>query len=362
MNLTDIAGIRLISQQIAETNFSNLKDIVGWMGAMQAQDFAMIKWAIGVRLPNSTEKIVETAINNGEVIRTHLLRPTWHIVSSDDIYWILDLTAYKIKASLKSRHNGLELTEKVLSKSNSIIEKALSERDYLSREELVTKLKNAKISISENRASHLLFHAELDGIACSGPIKNGKQTYALLEKRVPRTKYFSKEEALANLAKKYFSSRCPATVQDFIWWSGLSVSDAKRAFEMIKDDFISETIGSQTYLLSNSFFSPVREKESIYLLPAFDEYIISYKDRSASLPFENHKKAVSNNGIFRPIIVINGQVTGIWKRTITKDKVIVETKLFEQQNKATIKLIEKASLHFGQFLEKKVEVDTNQPG
>jgi hypothetical protein len=357
MNLTDIASIRLISQQITETKFETAKDIVSWMGAIQAQDYAMVKWAIGVRLPNSTDQRIETAINDGEVIRTHLLRPTWHLVSANDIYWMLALTAPQIKTLLKSRHRGLELSQAIFTKSNSIIEKALKGGTHLTRKELMGELEKAGIATDDNRASHLLLWTELDGIVCSGATKGGKQTYALLEERVPKPNPVTKEEALATLAKKYFTSHGPATIRDFVWWSGLSVSDAKQALEMVKSDFISETIDSQTYWLGNSASIPKTDLESVYLLPAFDEFIISYKDRSASLPYENHNKAVSNNGIFRPLIVVNGQVTGIWKRTTKKDKVIVETELFTQPNKTSKSLIEKASIQFGNFLEKKTEIN-----
>ena len=155
MNLADIANIRLLSQQIAGTKCKSAKDIVAWMGAMQAQDYAMVKWAIGVRLPNATEQLIETAINNGEIIRTHLLRPTWHLVSADDIYWLLRLTAPQIKAALKSRHKELALSEAVFTKSNTIIEKALRGREHLTREELMAALAKAKIATDENRSSHL---------------------------------------------------------------------------------------------------------------------------------------------------------------------------------------------------------------
>jgi hypothetical protein len=331
--------------------------MVGWMGAMQAQDYAMAKWAIGVRLPNSTDRAIETAINSGEVIRTHLLRPTWHLVSVDDIYWMLELTAPHIKASMKSRHKELGLAEIILRKSNTIIGKALRVGNHLTREELIAELGKAKIATDNNRASHLLAWAELNGIVCSGTTKSGKQTYAPLEERVPKTKRLTREEALATLAKKYFTSHCPATLHDFVWWSGLPVSDAKQALEMVKSHFISETIDSQTYWFTNFFSIPKTDKEGVYLLPAFDEFIISYKDRNASLPFENHNMTVSNNGIFRPVIVVNGQVTGIWKRTIKKDKVIVEMEFFKQPDKTTKSLIEKALIHYGHFLEKKTEIN-----
>jgi hypothetical protein len=354
--LTDIAAIRLFSQQIGKTKFKTAKEIVHWMGAMQAQDYAMVKWAVGLRLPNSTDQAMESAIHNGEILRTHLLRPTWHLVSAEDIRWMLELTAPQIKAALKSRHRELGLSETSITKSKAVIEQALKGGKHLTRSELVAELEKNGIMTSENRASHLLLRAELDGIVCSGAKKGKNQTYALLEERVPKTKSLSREKALAKLAGRYFASHGPATLQDFVWWSGLSVSDAKQALEMAKSDLISEKIGSYIYWFTNFTSIPKRDMEDVHLLPAFDEFIISYRDRSAALPFENHHKAVSDNGIFRPVIIVNGQVMGIWKRMIKKEKVVLETEFFKGPGKATMLQIEKATVQYGCFLEKEAEL------
>jgi hypothetical protein len=353
----DIAKIRLASQQITETKFKSVREIVGWMGAMQAQNYAMVKWAMGVRLPGSTEEDIEAAISKGEIIRTHLLRPTWHIVAADDVYWLLDLTAPRLKASLKTRHNQLELSEAILTKSNAIIEKTLSGGEHLTREALVAELQKAEIATDKNRASHLLYWAELCGISCSGATKGGKATHALLAERVPKPNPLTREEAWAKLAQRYFTSHCPATLQDFVWWSGLSAGEAKQALAMVKSAFIGETIHSQTYWLDPSFSMPKINEESVYLLPAFDEFMISYKDRRASLPLEDHKKSISDNGIFWPIIVVNGQVVGNWKRAVKKDKLFVETQFFKQPDGATKKLAEKAAVPFAQFLGKHLQIN-----
>lgn len=353
MNLTDIARMRLASQQITATEFTSAKEIVGWLGAMQAQDYAMIKWAVGVRLPGITDDEVETAVSTPHLIRTHLLRPTWHLVSADDIYWLLALTAPQIKAKLKSRHRELALSTAVFRKSHAVLENALVGGKQLSRTAVLAEFAKENIATDNNRASHLLLQAELDGLVCSGA---GKQTYALLEERVPKSNPLTREEALARLAHRYFSSHGPATLPDFVWWSGLSVGDARHALELVKPELVSETIDSQTYWFSPSFSMPPSDQESVYLLPAFDEFIISYKDRQAILPFAHHKKAVSNNGIFWPTIVVNGQVIGTWKRTLKKDKVVIETQFFEQPKHSTKSLVEKAAISFGFFLGMKVEI------
>jgi hypothetical protein len=355
MTQNDVANTRLISQQINATKFETAKEIVGWMGAMQAQDFNMAKWAIGLRSKNATEQNIDAAINSGEIIRTHILRPTWHFVSSDDIYWMLELTAPRIRSSMKGRNIQLELSENIFKKANNIIEKALSGNINLTRKELLNELNKTKIETDHNRASHILFNAELEGIICSGKMKEKQTTYALLNERIEKPVQIKKEEALYKLASKYFESHCPATLQDFIWWSGLSVSDAKHALELIKSNFISEKINTQEYWFPNSFSIPKKFKESVFLLPAFDEFLISYKDRSATIISEHQRKAFSNNGIFWPTIVMNGQVSGIWKREIKKAKIIIETNFFYQQNKE-VKQIQKAAEKFGYFLNHKAEI------
>jgi hypothetical protein len=355
MDLTDIVNIRLISQRIAKSRIERVKDNVEWMGAIQAQDYEMAKWAVGVRLPTSTNRSVEAAISRGEILRTHLLRPTWHFVSAEDIYWMLALSAPGIKASIRSREKDLELTGSVLAQSDAVIEKALQGGKHLTRAELQSALENAGIATGRNRLSHFLLRSELDGIACSGEVKAGKQTYALLEQRAPRTAPIPKEEAIAKLAKTYFMSRGPATLQDFVWWSGLSTAEAKQGLETVKADFLSETIRGSTYWFFGSSPIPSPHDGCVYFLPAYDEFILSYADRSAALQFEDLNKAVSNNGIFRPVIVVDGQVAGIWKRTIKNDKVSVETFYFRHPDQKTTSLIENAAEQYGQFLDKKTE-------
>ena len=356
MDASNIATLRLQNQQISATNFKTVKELVGWMGAMQAQDFNQAKWAIGARLPNLTEDQIELALNQGEIFRTHLMRPTWHFVSAEDIYWLLELTAKQIKSTTKSRHRDLGLTESELQKSKEVFIKSLEGNRSLTREELGDQLNRAEINTFEQRLPHILMDAEIDGIICSGAISGKKQTYALLSERVPVKKAFSKDEALALLAKKYFTSHGPATLPDFVWWSGLPIADARKALEMNKATLISETIGTDTYWFADSVYLPSSPPDSVYLLPAFDEYLISYKNRSAAITLEDHTKAISNNGIFRPVIVVNGQISGLWKRTTKKDTVLIELDHFRPHSKKEIGLIEKAAESFGYFSGKKTEV------
>jgi hypothetical protein len=352
----NITHLRLLNQQISKTKFKNPKDLVGHMGAMQAQDYAMAKWAVGVRLPGFTEKKIEAALDKGEIIRTHVLRPTWHFISAEDVYWMLELSEPQIGAALRARHKELELSDKILAKTNTIIAKLLEGEKYLTRDELVTALEHAKIATDNNRSSHILMRAELDGLICSGKITNHKQTYALLSDRVKKKKSITRQEALAKLALCYFSGHGPATLADFTWWSGLPVKDARLGLELVKEKFISEKLKDEIYWFPASLKVPAAIKPLVHLLPAFDEFLISYKNRTASLLAEHHKKAFSSNGIFWPTIVVNGHVTGLWKRSVKKDTVTIETNFFHPHDAATIKLLEKAADAFGDFLGKKAQL------
>ncbi len=353
MNFAEISNIRLSNQKIETTTFAQAVEVVSWMGAMQAQDYNMAKWAIGQRMSEATDEKVESALNEGKIIRTHLMRPTWHFVSAGDIYWMLDLTAPRIKSAMKSRNKELELTDAVLNTCFGMLEIELSETLNLTREQITKLFHQAKIKTDENRLSHILMSAELEGLLCSGRKIGNKHTYALLSERVPDRKVMLKDESLAELARRYFNSHGPATLKDFTWWSGLTVAEARKALDFVKPEFISETLNPDEYWLSKATVS-VEGEASAHLLPAFDEFLISYTDRSASLELAHNRKAVSNNGIFYPVIVINGQVSGTWKRTTQKDRVKIETHLFTAIHDNSLAQITKEIGAYSGFLNKKL--------
>jgi len=350
--------MRLASQQLVRTKCSTPKEVVSSMVAMQAQDFPMARWAIGARVIGATDLDVLTAIDEARIIRTHMLRPTWHFVAAEDVYWLLELTAPQIRTGQKARERQLELTEAVYAKSNSVIEDSLKDVDFLTREQLLNAVERAGIAIDQNRSAHLLMRAEVDQIICNGPIRSGKPTYALLARRVRKIKRLTKEEALAKLAQRYFFSRCPATQQDFAWWSGLPAGAVRQAMDLAKADFHPEKMQEHTYWIPNNLSIHGQRSLNAQLLPPFDEFIVGYNERSAAIPpeYEMHMKDISNRGVFRPIIVINGQVAGIWKRTIQKDSVIVELQPFEPLSSSIQKLMITAARQYGSFLGKSVEI------
>lgn len=329
LNIDTIPLLRSHNQQITDSRFRTAKEVAAWSGALQAQDYNMAKWALGIRIQDSTEVMINSEFDSGRIIRTHLLRPTWHIVSSDDIYWILALTAPGIKSSLKYRDRQLGLTDNIYRKCNKFFEKTLSDMNHKTRDELIGELADAGISTDNNRASHIFMRAELDGIICSGKQKSGKPTYALLEEWVPHKNKKSRKEALKELAKRYFSSHGPATLKDFSWWSGLTAGDSGLALDLNRSDLVSDKFENQTYWFAESDYKLKVTDKDVYLMPAYDEFLIGYRDRTASLSLVYNRKAISNNGVFYPTILSGGQITGTWKRSIKGNHIILTFNLFK---------------------------------
>ncbi|HTA82087.1 MAG TPA: winged helix DNA-binding domain-containing protein [Bacteroidia bacterium] len=355
MTIADLAHYRLINQQVTEKKCTSVKELVGCLGAIQAQDYYMAKWAIGVRLKKSTDALIEQAIDNAEIIRTHVLRPTWHFVAATDIRWMLELTAPHVRTILNSNGNRLGLTEKVYGKSHDIIIKELIGGKQLTREELMAELKKNKIATNDLRALHIMMRAELDGIVCNGSRRGKQFTYALMDERVPKAKRMDREEALTKLATRYFTSHGPATVYDFAWWSGLKMVDAKLAIELIRKSFDSRIINDKTYWF-NDLGIKKKKTEGVHFLPAFDEYIISYKDRTTVMEPEMLKSAILKNAIFKPILVINGKVEGIWTRSIKKDRVEVDLNFFKFANKVNKQVLEDAIESYGHFMGSEIQL------
>jgi len=311
------------------------------MGAIQAQDYDMAKWAVGQRVTACHSSEVEAAINDGHIIRTHVLRPTWHLVNPADLRWMQELTAPYVKKGIAHYDKKLELDDAFFKKSNKLICKAL-EGKHLTRTELKAVLDKAGIESDSHRLVHIMIRPELDGLICSGARKGKQTTYALLDERIPKTTSLSKEEALAALALRYFTSHGPATLKDFSWWSGLPVTIAKQGLEAVKKELDNE--GDYYF---KSFTGKATNK--IYLLPNYDEYLVSYADRTA-LAHEKHAHKMQRSApFFDNTIIIDGQVAGTWKREIKKDDVKVSLQPFEKLTTAQETKLKKAEKEYINF-------------
>lgn len=346
-----IHQIRPLSQQLIDSKFETPKDLVTWMGAMQAQDFTMAKWAIGIRLKSGSIQQVEDAINRGEIIRTHIMRPTWHFVPAEDLRWMLQLTGERVRMAFDSYVKKMAIPESMYNQCRSVLERILEGNNHLTKQEIGEELKKEGIIKESSLANYFLGRAEAFGLICSGACKGREHTYALIDERVPATNELHKDEALAKLATRYFSSHSPASFQDFLWWSGLLITEARQAIQLIESDLIKDRYAGEELFIHQSWNDHLYQPdETVHFLPPYDEYLISYKDRTAVLDLEHHPKAFNNYGIFQPVIMHNGRIVGNWKKVVKKGDVSVETSFFDKKTKINKKLIKAAEKRYTDFL------------
>lgn len=361
MTNLEVAYQRLYNQHLADTTFETSNEVVQWLGAIQAQDYGGAKWAVAQRTTGLTDAALDQAFAEGTILRTHVLRPTWHFVTSADICWMLKLTAPRVNALNAYWYRKLELDEAVFTRSNNALIKALQNGTQLTRSELVVVLQQAGIATHDLlRFNYLMIRAELDAVVCSGALRGKQHTYALLDERAPRTKKMERDEALAELGKRYFTSRGPATLKDYIWWSGLAAADAKVSLEMIKSQFIQESIDGQTYWFPASS-SPEKDlSKKAYLLPNYDEYIVGYTDRSAIFD-SSHLKNLDSRGnpLFNYTILLNGQIVGTWKRSINKNTFVIEANPFTPLDEIVSRAFAFAAEDYGRFLGLPVIISGN---
>ncbi|HEX9988908.1 MAG TPA: winged helix DNA-binding domain-containing protein [Chloroflexia bacterium] len=353
MTNPDIAHRRLHNQRIASAVLEEPTDVVEWLGAVQAQDYAGARWAVGQRLrgPKSTDAAIEQTFDGGDILRTHLMRPTWHFVSRADIRWMLALTGPRVNAANAYYYRQLELDDATLGRTNDLLANALQGGNQLTRTELGAVLEQSGIATKGAlRLGYIMMRAELDGIVCSGPRRGKQFTYALLDERAPQARKLERDEALATLVRRYFTSHGPATVQDFVWWSGLTAADARAGLAMLASQITHEVAGGQTYWFAPSAPPAKDISPTVYLLPNFDEYHVGYKDHSPVLDAANEAILNARNNVFSHMIAIDGLITGTWKRTLKKDAVIIERSTFAPLSEVETHAFAVAAERYGQFV------------
>ena len=347
---SELLTARLRSQLLVESTRRKPAQVVSWLCAMQAQEYPAAKWAIGSRAPGCQDGDVEQAFNDGLILRTHVLRPTWHFVTPDDIRWLLKLSAPRIHAANAYYYRQSNLDAKTFAKSCAMIYRTLEGGKTLTRAELAVYLKRAKIPADGLKLAYLMMHAELEGMICSGPRRGKQFTYALLDERAPKSKrVFERDEALAELAKRYFSSHGPATVRDFAWWSGLTLKDAQTA--TASADALESTMigGAEHWTTKDSNPTPFKGVGAL-LMPNYDEYLIAYKDRA---PFVDAARAANivarSNGAFANHLVVDGCLSGSWSRTLTPHSVLVEVAPYKRLTPAQTRAVANAVECYGEF-------------
>jgi hypothetical protein len=374
----NIAQQRLRTQRLTGRGFAAPDEAVHWFGAVQAQDYPGALWALGLRTERATEASVKQAIADRRIVRSWPLRGTLHFTTPEDLRWMLKWCAPQTLARVGARFRQFNLDAPTFSRSAKVIVKALEGGRQLTRPQLYTHLERVKIATRGNRGSHIIFRLASEGLICFAGYAEKQPTMALLDEWLPASRVLDRDEAFAELARRYYGSHAPATLRDFTWWSGLKAGDAKRATEAAgielgrthrsaptrpaprtQRDALGtqlEAPGTSHPALGTRHAAPGTRHlaPSVLLLPPYDEYTVAYRDRSAAL--DPKHAAATRNGIFHPIIVIDGRVAGTWARRIDRDGIVIALKPVARPTAAQSRAIADAAARYGRFLGRPVRI------
>ena len=344
----NVLRMRLMNQSLSRPRFTRASEVVRWLGAVQAQDWAAAKWSLGMRMKRATHADVERALDTGEIVRTHVLRPTWHLVLPGEIRWMLELTAPNVRKRMAPYNRKLKVDAPLVRKSNRAITDALRGGSHLTRAELKERLAGVGIATDVQRLAHILMEAELEALICSGPRRGKQHTYALLDERVAEAPKRTREDALAELSLRYFTAHGPAQLKDFAWWSGLSAKDARSALDMNQSRLEEATVSGRSFHYVPGGRTPPPPRA--LLLSIFDEYTIAYTDRSDLSEARDVEKMLAMGSAVTAVIVLDGKVAGTWKRTLARSRVTVELRPFQRLGAADEEALHAQVERLGAFL------------
>ncbi len=317
---------------------------------VQAQDYLGALWAVGLRAQNAIEADIDAAIARAEFVRTWPARGTLHFAAAQDVRWMLSLLAPRAIKGAAGRYRQLGLDEETFARSREQAAYALRGGNRLTREEMYQAFESAHISTEGQRGIHILGRLAQEGLICFGPRQGKQHVFVLLEEWLPEAEILPRDQALAELTRRYFTSHGPATVRDFAWWSGLTAADIKAGLEMSQSHLVQGEIDGQACWEPRSTPSVKEPSPTAHLLPAFEEYLLGYTERSAVLDPVYGRQMIARNGILSPIVVIDGQVVGAWKRRLKKGTVVIDPVWFHPPGKAQQETFRQAAMRYGAFL------------
>ena len=356
--LADIARLRLRVQRLAldSTRFRKPEQVVGWLGAVQSQEYALARWSVGMRMAGqggkpASESAVESAVAAGRILRTHILRPTWHFVLPRDIHAWMHLTAGRWSPMLTRRHGQLGLDARQVARAIDAIAKALAHGKQLTRQELGAAIERAGVAVDGQRLAFIVMAAETELIIASGAHRGTAPTYALLADAAAP---YDRDAALADLTLRYFTSHGPATVGDFTWWSTLTVADARRGIAANPRLEKVTVEGTDYWWAGDSTATGADDRSpTFHLLQGYDEYVVGY--RSPRTPINLNRLGPHTalntpswlNGVF-----LDGQLIGWWRRVAAKAGRSVETSLLRDLTSREKSALRVATDRYVQFSKK----------
>jgi hypothetical protein len=350
-NRRTLAALRLSALGIATPSAAEPADAVRASLALQAQDYPGALWAIGLRTPGVTLAGVEAAHEGGAFVRSWPMRGTLHMVAPDDLGWMLSLTGERMVRSAAGRHRQLELSDADFASAATIARDLLVGGAHATRAEMLAAFDAGGVSTAGQRGVHLLGRLSYTGQI----VLSGQKRYALLADWARHPRSLTRDEALRELALRYFTGHGPATVQDLAWWAGVTLTDARAGLAAARDELVELEVDGTTYL-HRPGLEPA--ESGVHMLPGFDEYVLGYTDRSAQLAPEHMNTIVpGSNGMFLATIVVDGEIVGTWKKHPSAKRMRVTLEPFGSLSAGAVRAIRKALIRYGEFLEQPVELD-----
>lgn len=275
-----------------------------------------MRWAVAMRTKKPSLADFKAAYDSGSIVRTHLLRGTWQLVAATDYHWMQVLVAPKARTTIMGwmRANHIEIPDSEVDVIREILRETAAQKRSATKEDFAEALASRSMEMDDHRLSYHIRFAELDGVFCSGDLLPMKATYALVADKLGTPPSLpDRDEALKLLARKYFQSHAPATLEDFVWWAGLNMGDCRRGIELLGSELHTEKWHGYDFILHESCRTRGVRKGELLLLPPYDEYLLGYKSRELVLAPEHRAKAHNNSGNFYPVIVHDGIICGNWK-------------------------------------------------
>jgi len=342
---------RMRAQRLASPMAADPAAVVSWFGAVQAQEYGPAKWGLAQRAPGLTDAQVDTALADGTIIRTHGPRPTWHFIATADSRWVLTAVAPRVQLRSRTMYKTYEIDAALMTRARRVVEKVLGGGRFATRVAVGKALAAKGIEATGVRLGLIMFVLELDQVVCSGP-RQGKQfTYALFDERVQGATVLAPDEARTALATRYVASHGPVTVNDFVWWSGLTVGEARRAFEAVSPALRVEQIGDDTYWSSAVEPKATRRPvPPVHLLPIYDEYFIAYRDRRPTAALLPPSAPADPMDTFTNLLCIDGRFGGFWRRTLAGKAVAVQLLPYRTLSRAHVAAAEEAAERYAAFV------------
>jgi hypothetical protein len=351
LSVDRIARARMVNQRLWGKPFDTAEEVVGWLGAMQAQEFPFAKWSVAQRADGVDVAAMARVFDEGRILRSHFLRPTWHFALAQDIRWLLTATGPRVQArnAHSNRQHGID--EDLIAKSNAVLARALKGGNHLTRKELAAILDRAGIVASGSRLAYIIMRAELDAIVVSGAMRGKQHTYALLDERAPNAIRLDRDDALAELTRRFFVSRGPATLRDLARWASLTAAECRNGLEMVRSELEHEEIDGRNYWFGSS--SPARKPRPplrVDLVQGYDEVIMSYSESKDVVARARPALLVKDRRIFINAILLDGRLIGHWRHDPPKESVAIETIIHRPLERAEVRALEAAVGRYARYL------------